>query len=82
MEQNQLTGWMEERMPSFLLIKSWDVAQAILTTLIGALISLMVFSFSMVMVLLNNAASNYSPRILPSLIANKFHQIVLGTYYQ
>ena len=80
LEQNGLTSWMEERLPSFILIKSWDVAQAILTTLIGALISLMVFSFSMVMVLLNNAASNYSPRILPSLISNKFHQLVLGTY--
>ena len=80
LEQNGLTGWMEERLPSFVFIKSWDVAQAILSTLIGALISLMVFSFSMVMVLLNNAASNYSPRILPSLISNKFHQLVLGTY--
>jgi len=34
----------------------------------------------MVMVLLNNAASNFSPRILPNLISDKFHQIVLGTY--
>lgn len=79
-EEKGLTAWMDERLPSFLLIKSWDVAKSILTTLVGALISLMVFSFSMVMVLLNNAASNFSPRILPSLISNKFHQLVLGTY--
>ena len=80
LEAHGLTAWMDERLPSFLLIKSWDVAQSILTVLVGALISLMVFSFSMVMVLLNNAASNFSPRILPSLISNKFHQFVLGTY--
>ncbi len=75
-----LTEWVAENVPVFLIIKSWEVAQSVLTTLVGALISLMVFSFSMVMVLLNNAASNYSPRILPSLISNKFHQFVLGTY--
>ncbi|MFK7845301.1 MAG: DUF2254 domain-containing protein [Rhodothermales bacterium] len=80
LESNGLTAWMGERIPAFLLIKSWEVAQSILTVLVGALISLMVFSFSMVMVLLNNAASNFSPRILPSLISDKFHQIVLGTY--
>ena len=80
LEQNGLTAWMETHLPIFLLIKSWDVAQSVLTTLVGALISLMVFSFSMVMVLLNNAASNFSPRILPGLIADKFHQFVLGFY--
>jgi len=80
LEAHGLTAWMDERLPPFLLIKSWNVAQSLLTTLVGALISLMVFSFSMVMVLLNNAASNFSPRILPSLISNKFHQFVLGTY--
>ena len=80
LEHSGLTSWMEDRIPSFLLIKSWDVASSILTTMIGALISLMVFSFSMVMVLLNNAASNYSPRILPGLIADRFHQFVLGIY--
>ena len=80
MESRGLTGWMGERIPSFLLIKSWDVAQSILNVLIGSLISLMVFSFSMVMVVLNNAASNFSPRVLPTIIADRFHQLVLGTY--
>jgi len=80
LEQHGLSKWMGEHIPSFVVIKSWEVAQNILTTLVGALISLMVFSFSMVMVLLNNAASNYSPRVLPGLIADKFHQFVLGTY--
>ncbi len=80
LESVGLTSKVDQKFPSFLLLKSWDIAQSILTVLIGALISLMVFSFSMVMVLLNNASSNFSPRILPNLISNKFHQIVLGTY--
>ena len=41
---------------------------------------MMVFSFSMVMVLLSNATSNLSPRLLPSLIGSRNHQIVLGMY--
>ena len=40
----------------------------------------MVFSFSMVMVLLNQASSNFSPRLLPGLISDKRNQIVLGSY--
>ena len=47
---------------------------------IAGLISIMVFSFSMVMVLLNQASSNFSPRVLPGLISNKRHQKILGIY--
>ena len=62
------------------LINNTDTARTILSTLIGGIISLTVFSFTMVMVVLNQASSNYSPRLLPGLISNKKHQIVLGTY--
>lgn len=79
LEQNGMSARIEEYLP-FLIIKDSDVAQTLLNTLIGALISLTVFSFSMVMVMLNNAAANFSPRMLPELIADKFHQIVLGVY--
>ena len=69
----------DEALP-FLLVQDRDVSLSLLTTLIGGLISLMVFSFSMVMVLLNNATANLSPRLLPSLIGSSRHQIVLGFY--
>ncbi len=62
------------------LVHSSDNARLILGTILASLISLMVFSFSMVMVVLNSATSTLSPRVLPSLISNKFHQIVLGFY--
>jgi len=65
---------------NYLVISDPDTARSILGTLIGGILSLMVFSFSMVMVLLNQASSNFSPRLLPGLISDKSHQIVLGTY--
>lgn len=65
---------------NYLVISDPDTARAILGTMIGGILSLMVFSFSMVMVLLNQASSNFSPRLLPGLISDKRNQIVLGTY--
>ena len=63
-----------------LVINNIETARDLLTTFIGGLISIMVFSFSLVMILLNQASSNFSPRLLPGLISNKRHQIILGIY--
>ena len=70
---------VDETLP-FLLVRDRSVSLTLLTTLVGGLISLMVFSFSMVMVLLSNATANLSPRLLPSLVGSSRHQIVLGVY--
>ena len=64
----------------FLLVADKDTAKSVLTTLVASLISLTVFSFSMVMVVLNTASANLSPRVLPGLVSKKAHQIVLGFY--
>ena len=83
-----VTAWLEtlssvkalkESIPQF-IIEDPAVAETILSTLIGGIISLTVFSFTMVMVVLNQASANFSPRLLPDLIANKRHQIILGVY--
>ncbi len=63
-----------------LLVQGKDNARLILGTLVGGTISLMVFSFSMVMVVLNQASSSLSPRVIPGLITDKANQIVLGAY--
>ncbi|WP_194850627.1 DUF2254 domain-containing protein [Nonlabens antarcticus] len=63
-----------------IVIEDGDTALNVLSTCIGGLISLMVFSFSMVMLLLSQASSNFSPRLLPGLISNKKHQLILGFY--
>ena len=65
---------------SYLFIQDFETARSILTTFIGGILSLTVFSFTMVMVVLNQASSNFSPRLLPNLISNKKHQIILGVY--
>ncbi|MGB3467516.1 MAG: DUF2254 family protein, partial [Cyclobacteriaceae bacterium] len=78
-ESNNYTEWWVDNAP-FLLVKGADNARMILATIIGGVLSLTVFSFSMVMVVLNRATASLSPRVLPQLIAKKSHQFVLGYY--
>ncbi len=65
---------------AFLSTKDPDTARTLLSTLIGGMLSLTVFSFSMVMIVLSQAASNYSPKILDGLVKEKHPQYVLGFY--
>jgi len=65
---------------AFLVVQNGNTALVILSAFISGLISMIVFSFSMVMLLLSQASSNYSPRLLPGLISDKTHQIILGIY--
>jgi uncharacterized membrane protein len=79
LEQLNISSYLIEVAPG-LVIDDTDTAKTILSTLIGGLFSLTVFSFSMVMVLLNQASSNFSPRVLPGIISDEKHQFVLGLY--
>lgn len=79
LENLGVSGYLVENAP-LLVVNSGDTALTILSACITGLISMMVFSFSMVMVLLNQAASDYSPRLLPGLISDRRHQIILGIY--
>lgn len=74
-----VSGYLIENAP-VLVINNTETARSLLTTFIGGLISIMVFSFSLVMILLNQASSNFSPRLLPGLISNRRHQFILGIY--
>jgi len=65
---------------SWLSLKDANTARSIISTVAGAIISLTVFSFSMVMIVLNQAASQMSNRVLSNMIENRFQQIVLGFY--
>ena len=57
---------------SWLSLKDAGTARTIISTVAGAIISLTVFSFSMVMIVLNQAASQMSNRVLKSMIENRF----------
>lgn len=65
---------------SWLSLKDAATARSILSTIAGGIITLTVFSFSMVMIVLNQAASQMSNRMLESMIANRFQQLILGVY--
>ncbi|MBK6265754.1 DUF2254 domain-containing protein [Marivirga sp. S37H4] len=65
---------------SISLVHDAENGRLVLGTIVASIISLMVFSFSMVMVVLNRATATLSPRVLPGLISNRFHQIVLGFF--
>ncbi|WP_310586121.1 DUF2254 family protein [Telluribacter humicola] len=73
-----ISEWLADR--PWLSFESLDTPTAILTTLIGSIISLMVLSFSMVMVVLSQASSSFSPKILRGLVSDKSNQVVLGNY--
>ncbi len=70
---------IENTLPS-LIIRDAKVAITLLSVLIGGIISLTVFSFTMVMGVLGQASSNFSPRLLPGLVSDKRHQLILGSY--
>ena len=79
LEELGISKYLIDNAP-LLVVNNVETARGLLTTFIGGLISIMVFSFSLVMILLNQASSNFSPRLLPGLISNRRHQIILGIY--
>ena len=64
----------------FWIISSEETARTILSSVIGGILSLTVFSFSMVMIVLSQATTTLSPRLLPQLIRDRSHQNTLGLY--
>ncbi len=79
LENRGISRYLVDHVP-VLVVDNGDTAMTILSALIAGLISMMVFSFSMVMLLLSQASNNYSPRLLPGLISDKRHQVILGIY--
>lgn len=64
----------------WLSLKDASTARSIISAVVTGIISLAVFSFSLVMIILNQTAANMSNRILDQLIGNRFQQVVLGFY--
>jgi len=57
--------------------KKEDV-QYVLAFLIGGIFTLTIFSYTMVMNVLNRNINNYSPRLIPMILSEKHHQVILG----
>ncbi len=78
-EASPLSSALERKIP-LKLVHNEDNARLILSTLATGTISLTVFSFSMVMIVLSQASNNLSPRVIPGLTTARPHQVVLGFY--
>ena len=61
-----------------LVITNKSDVQFILSFIIGGIFTLTIFSYTMVMNVLNRNINNYSPRLIPMLLSEKHHQIILG----
>ncbi len=64
----------------WLKLRDASTARTIISSIVAGIISLTVFSFTMVMIILNQTASQMSNRILDNLIGSRFQQIALGIY--
>jgi uncharacterized membrane protein len=64
----------------WLKLRDSSTARVIASSIVTGIISLTVFSFTMVMIVLNQSASQMSNRILDNLIGSRSQQVVLGIY--
>lgn len=69
---NEQVKWLELRDP--------ETARTIVATVVAGMISLTVFSFSMLMVVMNQATSQMSNRMLDNFISERIQKWVLGLY--
>lgn len=72
-------GELVERLPYFMLT-SVDLAQTILGTIAGALLTMTTITFSTIMVVLTTYSSQFSPRVLTNFITDKVTMRVLGIF--
>lgn len=73
----------DDRLPALLTMLGLEAPEktsALLAALLGGMISLMVFSFSMVMSVLSQAGGQFSHKLVFGLISERPHQWVLGHY--
>lgn len=59
-------------------IRTSETALAVLTSILTGMISLTVFGFSMMIVVVNQAAANYSPKVVETLMSKRSNQYILG----
>ncbi|HEX6383082.1 MAG TPA: DUF2254 family protein, partial [Anaerolineae bacterium] len=70
--QDPLIPWLFSGTP--------DAARTILSVIAGSLITVISITFSLTILALQQAASQYSPRVLRHFTSNRGNQIVIGTY--
>ncbi|MDO6391409.1 DUF2254 domain-containing protein [Pontibacter sp. BT731] len=79
LETRGISKALDDVLP-FAIIRHGETANMVLSSITTGLFSLIVFSFTMVMLVLNQAGANFSPRVIPGLITSKSNQKVLGFF--
>lgn len=72
------TGKQIKTQLEWLKLKDASTARSIISVIAAGILSLTVFSFSMVMIVLNQAAAQMSNRVLDKLIGNAFNKLYWG----
>ncbi len=78
--QASTTDWKVE-LPDWLAalnISDLDTLRSLFAAVIGGVFTMTVFSYTMVMSVLNRSIASYSPRLVPLILRLRFHQTVLG----
>jgi uncharacterized membrane protein len=75
-----LLGPTNERVLWWIFVSSPDDARAVISTLLSSMITMTSLVFSITMVVLTLAASQFGPRLIRNFMANPRTQIVLGTF--
>ena len=68
------------QLPDYFKTSTPETARTILASILTGIISLTVFSFSMMMVVVNQASSNYSPKVVETLMNQSSNKTILGVY--
>lgn len=68
------------QLPDYFKTTEPETARTILASILTGIISLTVFSFSMMMVVVNQASSNYSPKVVETLMNQSSNKTILGVY--
>ena len=71
--QYTLPPWLER-----LDLQDLSTIRTMLAAIIGGLFTLTIFTYTMVMNVIDRSVSTYSPRLLPLLTHEKYHQLTLG----
>ena len=70
----------QEGLLRFLIVKNPDSARSILSTISGAMIGVAGTVFSVTLVALTLASSQFGPRLIKNFMSVKLNQVVLGAY--
>ncbi len=81
-----LTLFLDERVPDLGGLQPWlfggtaSAARSLLSSIAGSLITVIALAFSSTIVAIQQASSQFSPRVIRNFIRDKVNQLTFGTY--